>query len=229
MASSWREVKIYQFQEIEKLQAVKIIDKLTAHLQILTGIKEEDLLKLPLTEVAKLHKHLDWINEDSKEPRTLIVEINGVEYGFQHKLTKMDFGEFIDFDSLLTNSNPVDSIHTLMAVLYRPIIKKGNLEKDSTDYKIEEYDPNTVEGRAAIFQKEMTVNVVLSAMLFLQALVITLSKHTADCLNKKTTGAKIAQSQTKMKKTIQISQKNGGGLYRFFNWLDLTNKNKKTG
>lgn len=90
-------------------------------------------------------------------------EFDGIKYGFIDTWRKMSFGEFVDLDTLMSkkDNDLLDNIHIITAILYRPIIeedKKGN-------YKIEKYDPDTMEERAELFKK-LDIKYFIGAQVF---------------------------------------------------------------
>ena len=100
-------------------------------------------------KIRQLVKYFDIENEKYKNIDTLFSDIldlykekdqafqnkfmlDGKEFGFIPKLEDITVGEYLDIDAYQSDEN---SIHKLLAILYRPITKKS---KDS--YEIEEYN-----------------------------------------------------------------------------------------
>ena len=54
-------------------------------------------------------------------------EFDGIEYGLENDWTKLSWGAWVDFQ-VLSSENTQQNIHTIMAILYRPIISKGKRE-----------------------------------------------------------------------------------------------------
>jgi len=70
---------------------------------------------------------------------------NGVEYGLETDFGSMAWGAWVDLE-VYSSQNIMDNIHKIMAVMYRPIVKrKGN------KYTIEPYDSETISSRAEEF------------------------------------------------------------------------------
>ena len=205
LPESWSEVTIKQFQEIEALQIEKETERSLAYLEIFTGIKSEDLRALPFTDLLNLDKEIGFINSNNKAEIKYIIDVDGVKYGLQYDFTKMKTSEYIDFDTLVTSENVIGNIHAILALLYRPIVKDG---KGKKDYKIEDYTSDNLMERAEIFREEMSVEIMLSAFTFLQAVVLDLSGNLSDFLTQTTkrTTAK------KTKSPIKVSPSVGGGF-----------------
>ena len=176
--TEWNEITLDLFQKVEELEFEEEIDRDIAFLSVLTGISSEKILDLPLTEFNKLKGVCAFMhNNEIKEKPKLVIEIDGKKYGYRHNITKMSVAEYIDCDTLSSCENSAQQLHTIMAILYRPVVKHGDLEKDPTDYTIEKYDSETVEERAKLFKQKMTVDIVLSAMSFMLAHVTTSLEH----------------------------------------------------
>jgi len=78
--------------------------------------------------------------------------------------------EFVDLDTLLRDDDrKIDMLHYIMAILYRPVDKKGRIAK---------YTQEGLKERAELFKEKMTCDYVLSAMLFSVALGQTCIEHT---------------------------------------------------
>lgn len=185
--TNWGEVNIDKFQQIDKLKIQESVDSISAEelneklvifISILTGIEKEDVLNLPIREFKKIEKNISFIHEQKQEKIKPIIEIKDVKYGYRKDLTKMKTSEYFDFDTFTTSDTLIENIHILMSILYRPIIS----QKSETDYEIEEYSSKSVYERAEIFKYEMTVENMLSAMVFLAAHVKVLSEHMQDFL-----------------------------------------------
>ena len=211
LPTSWSEVTIEQFQAIDRLEIEAEVEKSVAFISILTGIALDDLLDLPITEFNKIESHISFVNVDKKEKIKLTFEIEGVKYGYRKSLEDMKTSEYIDFDTIITSDTVIDNIHVLMAILYRPIITSNG-----SNYSIEQYSSETLNNRATLFKKHLTVDIMLSAMLFLQAHVKISSEHILDYL-KKSKKQKMTMSK---KHKVLTFHNDGGGLFHYTKWLN---------
>jgi len=107
----------------------------------------------------------------ASENLVLEFEIDGVEYGFNPNLSELKLKEFVDLDGKLENG--WQDMHKVMAILYRPIIKRHK-EK----YEIEDYDFRTAAKRADIFASEMSVEIVNAAASFFLTIAVDYIKIT---------------------------------------------------
>ncbi len=171
--TSWKEVTLEQFQQIEDIELAESLDKDVAFLSVLTGMTSVQVRNIPAIEFDSLKVIYDFMRNvaPSNTPK-LLFTFEGIEYGFRNDVTKMSTGEYIDCDTLASSENSIQQLHLIMAIMYRPVIEKGDLNKDPTDYVIEKYNSDSLEKRGKIFKK-MTLDIVLSAMVFSQALVQT--------------------------------------------------------
>jgi len=181
-------------------------------ISIMTGAKQEDILKLPHKQIKQISNHLisimpstNFIFEDS-------FTINGIEYGFIPEYKNMSFGEFVDLDTLLTKKPDeiMSKLHIIASIMFRPIVSK----KSKHNYKIEDYDSETVDERAEIFRKELDVKYVLGGKYFFSKSVRTYSTSIRPSLTwkKPSTWLKTLTLYWKMKKMYRLKKRSGGTL-----------------
>jgi hypothetical protein len=115
-------------------------------------------------------------------------------FGFIPNLEDMTFGEYTDLDTYITDW---DNMHKAMAVLYRPIKKKGL----NGTYEIEEYNGSITYSEVMKFAP---LDVCLGATVFFYNLGNELLKATIAYLEKDTEVQNILQNQT--------SDKSGDGI-----------------
>jgi hypothetical protein len=160
------EVTIEKFQNIIALKASESqsenIDLSIKIVSILMGVSEDFLNKIPYPDFIKLVQLSGFIfDSPSEEPKFEFV-LNKQKYAMTQEISKMTTAEFIDLDTLVSDKdNAVENLHLILGILYRPINKKGVIEK---------YDSDKLEERAELFRKELTCDYAISAMLFSLAL-----------------------------------------------------------
>ena len=76
----------------------------------------------------------------------------------------MSFGEYADLDTLLTkkDSEILDYLHVITAILYRPITKDNGKHK----FEIEKYNQESLEGRAELFKTKLDCEIALGGQFF---------------------------------------------------------------
>ena len=123
-----------------------------APIELLEGCKKSDIDAV-LDQLNKLTENS--INTDLNT----VITVDGIDYGFHPNLHELKLKEFVDLDNKLSNGwSDMDSV---MAILYRPIIKQ---EKDK--YEIEDYNFVTAKERAKIFKDKLSVSTVNGAASF---------------------------------------------------------------
>lgn len=133
-------------------------------------------------------------------------KLNGIEFGFIPNLDDISLAEYRDLDTYIGDW---DNIHKAMAVLYRPIIKKGY----SSTYSIEDYEGSA---KYSDLMRECPLEYVLGSMVFFynlgnELLLSTLNylennKAIQNILNKDNSeqnGAGIVQSMLLLKETLE--------------------------
>ena len=148
-------LKIQENNEDENFLAIKMIE-------IFCGLRGDTIMAMKAKSIKDITTILS--NMFTEKPH-LVKEfkMNGRTYGFIPKLEDMSFGEYIDLDTYIGDS---DNLHRAMAVLYRPIKQKYD-EK----YLIEDY-----QGEESDIMKSMPMDAVLSSILFFYHLGMDLSQ-----------------------------------------------------
>lgn len=141
--SSWNELTLKQYIEIEKYYADKE-NKFDARqvLHILTSHSVDEVGQLPIEFVERLLGRLQWLSEAPEwgEPSASIV-IDGEKYTI-NVMEKLKTGEFISVDTVL-KSDP----HNYAAIL--AILCRKNGEIYDSKFEAEEY-----EKRVEMFEKQ---------------------------------------------------------------------------
>ncbi len=106
-------LKIQSENEDENFLAIKMIE-------IFCGLRGDTIMAMKAKSIKDITTILS--NMFTEKPH-LVKEfkMNGRTYGFIPKLEDMSFGEYIDLDTYIGDS---DNLHRAMAVLYRPIKQK---------------------------------------------------------------------------------------------------------
>ena len=148
-------LKIQSENEDENFLAIKMIE-------IFCGLRGDTIMAMKAKSIKDITTILS--NMFTEKPH-LVKEfkMNGRTYGFIPKLEDMSFGEYIDLDTYIGDS---DNLHRAMAVLYRPI-----KQKYEDKYLIEDYT-----GEESDIMKSMPMDAVLSSILFFYHLGMDLSQ-----------------------------------------------------
>ena len=132
--TSWDELTLKQFQEIEKYYSNKDKDfDIREVLHIFTNKTEDEINELPIVFTNELMNKLMFLKDKPKdyEPSNFI-EIDGVRYSI-NIMEKLKTGEFVAIDTIL-KSDPHDYI-SIFAVLCR---KDGEIY--DSKFEAEEFD-----------------------------------------------------------------------------------------
>jgi len=141
------ELSISKFQEIRKNE-IKY-SKPENLLSLFLDIPVEELQMYDRDNLRFVESYLSSTMVDYKNPVELIDRFwfKDVEYGRVNDFNKIKWGEWVDMEIHSQPDVIQDSIHVLLALMYRPIIgesKKG--------YILEEYNPATTLERAELFK-----------------------------------------------------------------------------
>ena len=123
-------------------------------------------------------------------------KLGGVEFGFIPDLEDMTFGEYTDLDSYIGNW---DNMHKAMAVLFRPIKKKGL----NNTYEIEKYNGSITYSDV---MKHAPLDVVFGANVFFYTLGNELLKSTMNYLEQNKQIQTILQQHNSVEGGVGIAQ-----------------------
>jgi hypothetical protein len=142
------EITIEQFQRIhnkEELYKTSPADLLG----MLLNVPANQLKDLPLNQMESVQSYLmSQMTESSlKDELYNVFTHNGVEYGLENDWSKLAWGAWMDME-VFSSEDIENSIHLIMAILYRPIVEKKNGK-----YKIAPYKADEIEDRAYEFRQ----------------------------------------------------------------------------
>jgi len=134
---------------------------------IFTKIPFHDLDKVKQKDFKSINEQIDKaLNQDCEF--VMRFEMNGIEFGFIPNLNDITTAEFVDLSEYGTEH---ETIHKLMAILFRPVIKKDKLD----NYDIETYN-GTDEYKEIM--KDMPMHIVNGALVFFWTLQKALQRST---------------------------------------------------
>ena len=175
-------------------------------LQIFCGLSIEDTYKIPLQNFDDVVSHISGMfynNKNKHYDSFLMKDDKGevLEFGMIPNLDKMTFGEYVDLDKYINDSQ---NYHKAMAVLFRPKIHILN-----NNYTIEDYEGSA---KWSEFLLDMPVNVAIGAIAFMSRLQNQLLKLIqASSSNQVEKGLEVAYKQT--------SEENTDGFNQYTLWL----------
>lgn len=161
LPTSWKDVSISSYRKLLAIPPdTEESKKNEMTLSALLCIPEMMISKIPAKDFPKIKEALEFINITPETVVNNIVEISGKKYGLVPDLNALTIGEVIDLEEATAHWNT--EIHTMMAILFRPITHYENWD----DYEIEPYNDNTVKRRAKLFDEQMSVSDAYSVSVF---------------------------------------------------------------
>ncbi len=198
LPQSWAEVSVYQFQElmkqIDNKEATEIQLKIKS-ISILAKVEESILIKASLKHINEVYEALKKLtNRLPQNTLRNVIEIDSKEYGLITDFDVMTFGEFVDLDSFLQDG--YSNLVKILAVLYRPVIKR---KKDK--YIIEDYNIENYKDRVKLFKDNLSIDTVYGAMIFFYNIAKNYSMNMLSYLTNQMKDKSI-QLQNEKKKTV---------------------------
>ena len=188
--SSWDEVTLKQYQEIERYYDGK--DKgfdIREVLHILTNHTEDEINMLPLEFLEKIMGSLSFLQEPIKEeePRNW-VEIDGERYTV-HTEQQLKTGEYIASDTALKGDK--HNYAGILAILCR---KEGELYDSK-------FEAEVLESRIGLFEKQPITKILCIIGFFLQLYITSMTPTLLS--------SKVREAIDLTRKDIETSAKNG--------------------
>jgi len=153
-------VKIHKIKDLFEDQyfAAKLVN-------IITNAPVEDLLDGSYQEINYIASYImsQLPQQDDIKFKDRFT-LDGVKYGFFPNWKDLSFAEYIDMDTISSKKPEelLDLLHILTAIMYRPIIE----ETSEHNFKIEDYEVNSMKERAELFRKKLNVTYILGAQFF---------------------------------------------------------------
>lgn len=195
--NSLNEITLGQYQEFYKLndvEDVKVVER--RMIEIFCQVPMKYVNQMKAIDVKEIIQILTQMLEN-KPSLVNLFKMDGVEFGFIPDLDDMTFGEYVDLDTFIGDTN---NLHRAMNVLYRPVKIKR-----SGRYQIEDYDSDKHERML-----NMPMDAVISSILFFYHLGIDLSQIMMD-------SSKLKNEKNMMQ--YLISEENGDGINHSFTSL----------
>ena len=164
------EIKLVQYQAFLKI-AKDNDDAEFLHqkmVQTFCGIELKEVAEIRYKDVVEITNSLGKMFDVKNHKFINKFKLGGVEFGFIPNLDDMTFGEYTDLDTYITDW---EQMHKAMAVLYRPIKKKGL----NGTYEIEDYNGSITYSDV---MKHAPLDVVFGANVFFYTLGNELLKST---------------------------------------------------
>jgi len=165
-----KEIKLAQYQAFLKIakdnEDVEFLNQ--KMVQTFCNIDLKDVAEIRFKDVLEITASLGKMFNVQSHKFINRFKLGGVEFGFIPELEDMTFGEYTDLDSYIGDW---DNMHKAMAVLYRPITKKGL----NNTYEIEKYNGSITYGDV---MKHAPLDVVFGANVFFYHLGNELLKST---------------------------------------------------
>ena len=166
----WSDITIETYQKYVKIQEGKGSEKskVIKSLALLCGTTPFIVKKMAYKDLLEImgiiKKLID--TEPAKEEFRKIFMFKKQEYGFCPNLSNITTGEYIDLETYC--KEPIENLHIIMSILYRPIsFKRGER------YAIESYNPD--EFKEELF-KDCPMDIALNGLGFFLTLGERLAK-----------------------------------------------------
>lgn len=126
------ELTVKQFQGLTKIyQSDKdLLDKGCEAISLLTGMCEDDVLKMDYRDVQKAFNHInDILKSQPKEGLIKYVVSGTTVYRAVTDMSKISTAQYIDLKNLAKNDKWIDNMHLLLGCLYMPVNWYGKPKK----------------------------------------------------------------------------------------------------
>jgi hypothetical protein len=163
---SWKDITIAQFQEyldvVNTTKDIRPYKRIIKLLSVLTDTDETLFYEMPMDTIHEINEKITFIQNEPKGVFQNIIKVNGVEYGFQKDMHQLTLGEWIDLEHYISKGT-IENLHYISAILYRPIINKGD---EYFDYEIKPYQDINLEGTAKLFKYNVNIDDIYGISVF---------------------------------------------------------------
>lgn len=111
-------IRVKDYQKLQNLEHLSDLEKIITSISVMGNVDEDEIRSWGIKDVTKIYGDISKALT-TEEVFFPIFELDNVMYGYSH-LNKMTLGEFTDLERLC--KKPVDNLHEIMAILYRPVI-----------------------------------------------------------------------------------------------------------
>ena len=203
LPESINDITLFQFQQYDELLKREDLDEYNFNkrkIQIFTGIERNRIDLVSSVDYKMILTQIDLALNQTVEFKPTFF-IKDVEFGFIPNFDNITQGEFIDIS---THGASVESMHKLMAVLFRPIKNKDILG----NYDIIKYKGTK---QYSDIMKHMPLSIVNGSLVFFSSLANELINYTQKYMTRE---------QVKEKQQT-ITSKSGVGMLQLRNWLKV--------
>lgn len=205
--NSWSDITVGQYQEMNMIQSESQITKFIEMMSIALDCDPQEIRDLPISEYKTLQEKMQFISKEPDLDIRKTFEINNRKYGLIPDMNLITGGEFLDAEQF--KLDPMANLHYTLALIYRPVISE-----DEEGYKIAAHKSEGFELRAELFKNELSIEIVLGAVLFFSLLVMESSIDLLGSLEKELTKQvetmKTTTTQVPTKKRKQKRSKSNG-------------------
>ena len=203
LPESINDITLFQFQQYDELLKREDLDEYNFNkrkIQIFTGIERNRIDLVSSVDYKMILTQIDLALNQTVEFKPTFF-IKDVEFGFIPNFDNITQGEFIDIS---THGAGVESMHKLMAVLFRPIKTKDILG----NYDIIKYKGTK---QYSDIMKHMPLSIVNGSLVFFSSLTNELINYTQKYMT---------QEQAREKQQT-ITSKSGVGMLQLRSWLKV--------
>ena len=191
--NSWEDVTLETWIALTGISEGSNAKEAEETIALLTDIPRKLVRELSLRDVTIILSKMGEVQGEKKTILKKIIEIDGTEYGMHPDLSEITLGEYADIETMIKEGIE-KNLPELMAVLFRPVIERGESEDV---YTIEAYDGN-IKIRAEVMKK-MSASKVQSVLVFFYGLGMILLEITELSLT-----AQMQEMKTLQTETLQV-------------------------
>ena len=197
--NSWSEVNLEKWIKIIDLETGSKTKEAEETIAIFSDIPRRLVNELSIRDVALIISKMAELQSKRDTKLKKVFEIEGVEYGMHPNLDDITLGEYADLESFIKDGIN-KNLPEIMAVLFRPVIKRSKKNKDI--YTIEAYGGDLTF--RAEQMKKMTAEQVQSCLVFFWNFVSVFLQISESFLTEQ-------EAEMKMELRIKTSEIDGGG------------------
>ena len=160
LINSWEDVTLDKWAKLIDSKSKSKTKEALDTISLLSDIPRKLVKELSINDVSNILNKVAELQNKASSRLKRIIKVDGIDYGFHPDLSEITLGAYADIETYIQNGME-KNLAKLMAVLYRPVVKRNG-----NHYSIEAYNGSEVRMRAEKFKKMKAADVNSSLVFF---------------------------------------------------------------
>ena len=156
MPTSWEEITLKTYVELEKLESLREVYIqelfLLRNIEVLCSAEQGELDEITIKDVNDLSEASQFLAKQPEWEMTKHIKIGDVDYAFPQDLNQLGMGEYVSMKTLQEGqASPADALPYILAVILRPATLVKDEETGKENWVREKLNTTNIEFRKNLF------------------------------------------------------------------------------